>query len=295
MTRPIGIRASQVFSNDRLFALQSALQPIAITLIVTATLALVVGTVLALAGVIAWPDLQMGYGGQVYQIGMAVQIGLLLLMLSMCVYLPGALRVQRLELAHRRFHIGMEDVTRAYHAAHAADRAGMFQMKHEFDAVRERIAYLREHPDLGDLEPEILEVAAQMSQVSQELAHVYSDERVERARRFLVQRQQEIADFNARIDSAKQMTQELRQWVDHVDMEEDVARSQLDRLRLELTELMPQLAPYIGQDAPESTATSGQLSAPDLKSAPDLTGDAGFTTDGQNRVVDLPASRARSN
>jgi len=30
----------------------------------------------------------------------------------------------------------------------------------EFDAVRERLAYLRDHPDLSRLEPEVLEVAA---------------------------------------------------------------------------------------------------------------------------------------
>lgn len=232
---------TRVFMHERLFALQSLLQPLAIALIIAATLVLGGGIGLALAGVVAWPDIIIGFEGADYQIGPAVVSGLFLLMVTMCVYLPGALRIQRLELAHRRFHIGMEDVTRAYHAAHAADRAGMFQMKHEFDAVRERIAYLREHPELGELEPEILEAAAQMSQVSQELAQIYSDEKMERARQFLIQRQQEIAEFNSRLDAAKQMTQELRQWADRVEVDEDVAHSQLERLRGELRETLPEL------------------------------------------------------
>ena len=51
------------------------------------------------------------------------------------------------------------------------------------------------HPDLGALEPEILELAAQMSRISQDLAETYSDEKVDRARTFLQQRQQEIDTF----------------------------------------------------------------------------------------------------
>ena len=66
----------------------------------------------------------------------------------------------------------MWDVAQAYQAAHAADRDGVFNLPSEFDSVRERIEHLRRHPDLGRLKPEILELAAQISHESRELAGV---------------------------------------------------------------------------------------------------------------------------
>ena len=92
----------------------------------------------------------------------------------------------------------LTDITRAYGAVHAADRGDAFRFSTEFDAVRERLAYLRDHPDLSSLEPALLEVAAQMSHISKELAEVYSDERVNRARSFLEQRQYEVAPSTSR-------------------------------------------------------------------------------------------------
>ncbi len=99
----------------------------------------------------------------------------------LCFFLPSNARIMRLENSHRRFSIGMRDVAQAYHFAHAADREGIFQMSSEFDAVRECLAYLRDHPDLESLEPALLEAAAQMSHISRELADVYADEKVARA------------------------------------------------------------------------------------------------------------------
>jgi len=64
-------------------------------------------------------------------------------------------------------------------------------MSSEFDAVRERLAYLRDHPDLDSLEPQVLELAAQMSHQSRELSDIYNDEKVTRAKTFLKQRQEE--------------------------------------------------------------------------------------------------------
>lgn len=146
-----------------------------------------------------------------------------------------------LENSHRRFHMNMHDVTQAYAAAHAADRAGMFQIQSEFDAVRERLAYMREHPDTGSLEPQIMEVAAQMSYISRELAEVYSDDKVDRARAFLKQRQQEVEQFNKRLDHAKAVSVRLKQWAQDVEMEESVAVSQLERLRDDLRPILPEL------------------------------------------------------
>ena len=64
----------------------------------------------------------------------------------------------------------MRDVAQAYQAAHAADRDGVFNLPSEFDSVRERIEHLQRHPDLGRLEPEILEMAAQIGRKSRKLA-----------------------------------------------------------------------------------------------------------------------------
>ena len=44
-------------------------------------------------------------------------------------------------------------VARAYRHAHAADRAGVFALSSEFDAMRARLEHLRKHPDLSHLEP----------------------------------------------------------------------------------------------------------------------------------------------
>ena len=107
--------------------------------------------------------------------------------------------------------------------------------------MRERLAYLRDHPDLSSLEPALLEVAAQMSHISKELAEVYSDERVNRARSFLEQRQYEVDQFNSRLDHAKSVSAEFRHWLTNVELEEAVAAAQLDRLRAEMREVLPEL------------------------------------------------------
>jgi predicted nucleic acid-binding Zn-ribbon protein len=114
-------------------------------------------------------------------------------------------------------------------------------MSSEFDSVRERLAYLRDHPDLSTLEPALLEVAAQMSHISKELATVYADEKIERARNFLKQRQEEVNLFNSRLDQAKGITSEMKHWLHEVELEESVAAAQLDRLRAEMREIMPEL------------------------------------------------------
>ena len=86
----------------------------------------------------------------------------------------------------------MDDVSRAYGAIHVADRGDTFRITSEFDSVRERLAYLRDHPDLSSLEPAILEVAAQISHISKELVEVYSNDRITGTRGFLEQRQFEL-------------------------------------------------------------------------------------------------------
>ncbi|MEO3414758.1 DNA repair protein [Roseovarius sp. CAU 1744] len=231
----------------------------AVGMIVLAALAALLtgATLLAAAGVLPWLEFQAGFGGVIYEnAGQIAQIGTTVLLLLLTVYLPSAHRVLRLETSHRRFRMGMEDVTRAYAAAHAADRAGLFHASSEYDAVRERMLHLRDHPDLQALEPDLLEVAAQMSRVSADLANTYSDANVARARAFLTARQQEIDSLNERIDQAKQVTTELQSWKTALDSEEAVAASQMKRLRETLEEVLPELS------RPEETAAETEKVVP---------------------------------
>ena len=181
---------------------------------------------------------------------MALQIGTTALLVSLCFLVPSSLRVLRLEASHRRFALSMEDVARAYHLAHADDRRGVFRMRSEFDAVRERLAHLREHPDLGGLEPDVLEVAAQMSAQSRRLAETYADDKVERARRFLEQRQEEVERARELIAKAHHTARELKRWSESVETDESVVESQRERLEAELRELLPQIGLDHDEPAP---------------------------------------------
>lgn len=251
------------------------LQCLALALFVAAALALSFATVMALAGLWPWVELPLTVGGTALpQAGLYAQIGLTLLALALCFYLPSNFRVLRLENSHRSFQVGMSDVARAYAAVHAADRQNTFQLSSEFDAVRERLAYLRDHPDLSTLEPQVLELAAQMSHISRELATVYSDDRIDRARSFLKERQREVELFNERLDQAKQITNEMRHWLHEVELEESVAAAQLERLRNEMYEILPELG----------TEKTVPL-APEVAEALDETD---RTTDIDNTLVKLP-------
>lgn len=224
------------------YLVQFLMQRLALAVFAVAALALLVASVMAALGQWSWISLSLQYqGAPVENAGMYVQIGLTVLAVAICFFLPSNARVMRLENSHRQFSIGMNDVAQAYAAVHAADRAATFKLSSEFDAVRERLAYLRDHPDLSTLEPTLLEVAAQMSHISKELATVYSDDKIKRARDFLQQRQQEVELFNTRLDQAKGITTELKQWLHEVELEESVAAAQLDRLRGEMREILPEL------------------------------------------------------
>lgn len=224
------------------FLVQYMMQRLAVAAFVVAAFVMLTLTVMAAFGAAPWLGFSVAIGGTIYdQAGMVTQIGLTVLAVLLCFFLPSNTRIMRLENSHRRFELGMQDVARAYAIAHSADREGLFTMASEFDAVRERLAYLRDHPELESLEPALLEMAAQMSHVSRELADIYATEKVTRARGFLRQRQEEVALFNTRLDNAKQLTTELKHWVHEVELEESVAASQLQRLQAELREIMPEL------------------------------------------------------
>lgn len=221
---------------------QRAMQTVALYALVALALALAAASLLAALGVLAWPDLALAFGGvPVPMAGMWVQLGLTALLGLLCFFLPANARMARLERSHRNFQLSMEDVRRAYATAHAADRTGVFALSGEFDALRNRMELLRKHPDLGHLEPEILQLAAQMSFESRELARTYSDERVARAKVFLQQRQEEVAALNERIRMARQTCDALRRWTQDIEADERQAQDQIRRLEADLRDILPTL------------------------------------------------------
>ncbi len=224
------------------YLIRFMMQRVALAFFAVAALGLLVATAMSASGQWQWIDLPLAWSGQpVPEAGMYAQIGLTAFATCLCFFVPSARRTMQLENAHRDFSVNMDDVARAYAAVHAADRGDAFRFSTEFDAVRERLAYLRDHPDLSSLEPALLEVAAQMSHISKELAEVYSDEKIARARSFLEQRQYEVEQFNTRLDHAKSISQDFKHWLTNVELEEAVAAAQLDRLRDEMREVLPEL------------------------------------------------------
>lgn len=222
--------------------LRHLMQALAIGLI-AAGAALALGATLGAAlGLVPWLSLPAAFGeAPPADVGPVVQAGATALLLALAFLVPSAARVMRLETSHRRFALAMEDVARAYHLAHADDRRGVFRMRSEFDAVRERLAHLREHPELGALEPDVLEVAAQMSVQSRRLAETYADDKVARARRFLEQRQEEVERTRELVAKAHHVARELKRWQEAVDLDASVVESQRARLEAELAELLPAL------------------------------------------------------
>ncbi len=219
-----------------------ALQGFVQGLVALTALGLTLASVAAFAGYLPWPTLSLFFGTfAVPQAGMWVQLGLTVLFLVLTVYLPSNLRMSRLERSHRSFVIGMEDVSRAYRIAHASDRAGVFALSGEFDSMRARLEHLRHHPDLAELEPEILQLAAQMSMQTRDLARAYSDTKVERARTFLRQRQEEAHALTDRIALARQICDELRRWMADIEADERKNSIQIRRLEADLQEILPPL------------------------------------------------------
>lgn len=208
------------------------------------TIALAVSgyTIACAFGLAPWLNLPLTFGETVVaDFGMYLQVSISVLLAAIAFMIPTNMRINALERSHRAFQISMDDVARAYHLCHTADRTGIFTCSSEFDAMRERLAYLRDHPDLARLEPAVLEVAAQMSQQSRHLADVYSDEKVARAKEFLKQRQEEAEDQQDRIVSALHTVQEIRTWAQQVDLEESVVASQLEQLDEKLQAALPGL------------------------------------------------------
>jgi len=273
------------------------LQRLSIAIITVAALGLSGYTLACAFGAAPWLDLSLNFGTYTLaNAGIITQVAITILALTLLFYLPSHARMMALETSHRSFHMSMRDVARAYAASHQADREGAFTLSSEFDSIRDRIAFLRQHPDLDELESDVMELAAQMSHISRELARTYSKTNVERARDFLIARQEDIAEFEDRVRMAKSVAEDLNRWRRRIELEESVAQSQIEQLRSELADILPELMeqPAKGDQTPEGAETddretaqtpSAKTQAQDLNDEPDL-----YAED--DRIVALLARRA---
>lgn len=238
------------------------LHSVSMVLILLIGLSAIVYTLGSSFGVAPWLTFPATFGEFTFpQAGMITQIAATVVLASLFFFMPSAGRIMSLERTHRDFKITMEDVARAYHACHTADRAGLFTMSSEFDAVRERLSHLRDHPDLDSLEPQVLELAAQMSQQSRELADIYSDEKVTRAKTFLRQRQEEVERQQSLIVEAHHALRDIRKWSQQVELEESVVASQLSQLEEQLEATLPSLGYTLGKDSAEVVPLSQKPAA----------------------------------
>jgi len=223
-------------------SIQNAFQHATILLIWGLALTMAALSLGAAFGMLPWLEITASINGaDIANAGMIAQLGFSFFCLALLFFLPTNTRIMQLEKSHRNFHVSMQDIANAYAISHEGDRAGLFKIGSEFDSVRERIAHLRDHPDLATLEPSVLEVAAQMSHEARDLAEVYSNERVERAKTFLKQRQQEVDTFQENLRIANQTTGELKNWLLQVETEEGLIERQLDTLQADLFEILPEL------------------------------------------------------
>ncbi len=207
--------------------------------VASAGLVLFIVTGLSVVGILPWLELSARAGDtDIAGAGKIVQIGVTVLVIFVSAFIPSNIRVLRLEAAHREFRVGMDDVLQAYKLAHAHDRAGAFKIQSEFDSVRERFEYLRDHPNLEELDSELLTIAAQMSHQSRDLARIYSDEKMGRVRDALEQRRTDADVLHDRIQSAHTTIRDVRRALDEVEIEESAVAAQLQRLHDEMTELI---------------------------------------------------------
>lgn len=229
-------------SNSVLYQFLYAMQIASRLLIIGLTVVLVVTTFAASIGALHWPELSVRWGTQnVPAAGMYGQLLLTALMVTLCVFLFANTQFERQDRSRRVFQIPMEDVRRAYEAALSADRHSVFGLSSEFEDMRKRMDYLRKHPDMSHLEPELLEIAAQMSHQSRELARIYSVEKVDRAKTFLKQRQEEVDQIQDRLALARTTCDALRRSISDIEAGKSRNTTGLSALKNDLRAILPAL------------------------------------------------------
>ena len=179
------------------------------------------------------------------------------LLVASSLLVPGSVRVLQLEISHRRFRATMDDVARAFYAAYAADRCGALRFLDEFDAVRERLGFLRDHPDPRELDPEVLELAVRMSHVGRDLARIYSVEKVDEARETLTRRGDRAARLEAEIDRASRALTSIRGRLEEVPARKDRTTEGLAALRAEVEALLTGLCSVAPPPTREDRSSTG--------------------------------------
>ncbi len=213
-------------------------QSAAMVLIAAAALVMLALTGLAAVGVLPWLQIAaMVDGAALPWAGMALQIGLTVLLLLLSTFIPSNRRVLQLEASHRAFALSMDDISRAYEVAHKDDRAGAYKLKREFDSVRERYMALKDHPDLEGIDSDLLTIAAQMSHQSRELAQVYSDDKIARVTEALDQRKRDATLLADRIQTAHAAIRDVRGRLSDVEIDEASVAAQLERLEEDMDEI----------------------------------------------------------
>ncbi len=211
--------------------------------VVVASIAIMLAglTIGSALGYLPWPQIPLSLGRfTLPDAGKWLQIGLTFLLILQSFLLlptPRGIHVG----APPRLDVGIEDIARAYRIAHSADRSNGFPMASEFESMRARMEYLGRHPDLSRLEPELLRLAAMMSQESKPLADAFSDEKIARAQDFLDRRQAEAQALSDRLGRARAICRSLRNRIDEIEEEEETSRAGLEKLDEELRALLPAL------------------------------------------------------
>lgn len=180
------------------------------------SMAILLAAMPPLYGFLVWAEvaptiaLNLEVNGQSVNFATGLGVILSLIGISIIGLTVGNARAIKLENSHRNFHIGMDDVEMAFLQAFAADKAGMFRLPNLFDAVRERMLHLRNLPDLQGFEPDILALAAQMSQVSAKVAQAFSEEKVAHAQAFIAQRLDEVVRLERQITTLRELKASIK-------------------------------------------------------------------------------------
>jgi hypothetical protein len=220
---------------------QVAMSVVCMTFVAGVAVICSLATLGAVAGLLPWFTLGVATYGDatISNAGIVLQTFVTLLSVALCFWLPSNRRILVLTNSHRQFNVTMKDVATAYYQAHLADRTGLFTLTSEFDAVHERYLYLKR--ELGDMKSDILMLAAQMSYETRDLASVYSDDKVARARAFLAERSAELEQMETLIEKVTGINAEIEPTARRLSFDEQAARSKLSRLVEALKESLGQL------------------------------------------------------
>jgi len=98
---------------------------------------------------------------------------------------------------------------------------------------------------------------------TRDLARAYSDDKVNRARMFLRQRQEEAHALTDRLAIARRTCDELRRWLTDIEAEERTAQQQIRRLEADLKEILPTLGYAFDMPEPQDANVVALSKLPD--------------------------------